>query len=125
MELNKELVAKAKEAKTAEELIALAKGNGVELTAEEAKTYFARLNSEEGELADDELNSVAGGRKCGTIYKDGWPVVVDIFNGCDLYEERKGALTIPHLSNQYCDSCVHCYRDGILSVCKNPKRYEN
>ena len=36
MELNKELLAKAKEAKTPEELIALAKENGMELTEESA-----------------------------------------------------------------------------------------
>lgn len=36
MELTKELVAKAKEAKTPEELMALAKENGVELTEESA-----------------------------------------------------------------------------------------
>ena len=38
MELNKELLAKAKEAKTPEELIALAKENGMELTEERATT---------------------------------------------------------------------------------------
>ncbi len=37
MELTKELVAKAKEAKTPEELMALAKENGVELTEEECR----------------------------------------------------------------------------------------
>ena len=39
MELNKELLAKAKEAKTPEELLALAKENGMELTEESAKAY--------------------------------------------------------------------------------------
>lgn len=41
MELNKELLEKAKDAKNAEELVAIAKENGIELTADEAKTYFA------------------------------------------------------------------------------------
>ena len=44
MELTKELVAKAKEAKTPEELMALAKENGIGLTEEETKAYFDRLN---------------------------------------------------------------------------------
>ena len=57
-----EQLAKAKAAKSAEELIALAKENGVELTEEEAAKYFAELHKE-GELADDELNNVSGG--CG------------------------------------------------------------
>ena len=61
MEINKELLAKAKEMKTPEELMALAKENGMELTEESAKAYFEQLNSKTGELADEELNNVAGG----------------------------------------------------------------
>ena len=57
---NKELLQKAKEAKSAEELMTIAKENGVELTEEEASEYFARLNVS-GELADEELDNVAGG----------------------------------------------------------------
>ena len=37
MELSKELLEKAKEAKSAEELMSFAKENGVELASEEAK----------------------------------------------------------------------------------------
>ena len=61
MELNKELLAKAKEAKTPEELIALAKENGMELTEESAKAYLDLLHPQTGELSDDELDNVAGG----------------------------------------------------------------
>ena len=57
MEMNKELLAKAKEMKTPEELMALAKENGMELTEESAKAYFEQLNSKTGELADEELNN--------------------------------------------------------------------
>ena len=57
-----ELIAKAKAAKTAEELFELAKANNVEMTEEEAKTYFAQLNAN-ATVADDELEAVAGG--CG------------------------------------------------------------
>ena len=67
MELNKELLSKAKEAKTPEELLALAKENGIEMTAEEAQKIFAQLHSQSGELADDELDNVSGGA-CGTTY---------------------------------------------------------
>ena len=59
--MNNELIAKAKQAKTPEELMALAKENGVELTEESAKAYFNQLNPKTGELADDELDNVAGG----------------------------------------------------------------
>ena len=61
MEINKELLAKAKEMKTPEELMALAKENGVELTEESAAAYFDRLHPQTGELSDDELDNVAGG----------------------------------------------------------------
>ena len=63
MELTKEVIEKAKEAKTVEELVALAKENGVELTFEEAEECFAKLHKS-GELADEELDNVAGGG-CG------------------------------------------------------------
>ena len=59
-----ELIAKAKAAKSAEELLALAKANNVELTADEAKTYFAQLN-ENRAVADEELDLIAGGG-CGS-----------------------------------------------------------
>ena len=56
-----ELIAKA--AKSAEELLALAKENNVELTEAEAKTYFEQLNAN-GAVSDDELGAVAGGGSC-------------------------------------------------------------
>ena len=59
--LTPEMIEKAKTAKSAEELLALAKDNGVEMTEDEAKTYFAQLNPKSGELDDDDLDAVAGG----------------------------------------------------------------
>ena len=61
MKMNNELIAKAKEAKTAEELMALAKESGEEITEESAKAYFDLLNPKTGELSDDELDNVSGG----------------------------------------------------------------
>ena len=58
--MNEQLIEKAKAAKSAEELMAIAKENGIELTEKEAAEYFAQLNKS-GELADEELDSVAGG----------------------------------------------------------------
>lgn len=57
-----ELIKKAKTAKSASELLALAKENNLELTAEESKTYFEQLNAI-GMLSDDELDIVVGGEK--------------------------------------------------------------
>ena len=61
--LTPELIAKAKTAESAEKLFEIAKENGVELTAEEAKTYFAQLNAN-GSVSDEELNAVVGGGSC-------------------------------------------------------------
>ena len=61
--LTPELIAQAKAAKNAEELLALAKANGVELTETEAKTCFEQLSAN-GAVSDDELGVVAGGLSC-------------------------------------------------------------
>lgn len=60
MEFTKELLEKARSAKTAEELLELSKAEGVELTAEEAEKAFADLHKS-GELSDEELDNVTGG----------------------------------------------------------------
>ena len=61
--LTPEMIEKAKAAKSAEELLEVAKAGGIEMTADEAATYFAQLNPQSGELDDDALDGVAGG--CG------------------------------------------------------------
>ncbi len=59
--MNKEeLIAKLKEAKSSDEILALAKENGIELDEEKAKELFNQLNAS-GELSDDDLDKVAGG----------------------------------------------------------------
>ena len=74
--LTPELIAKAKTAESAEELLALAKDNNVELTEAEAKTYFEQLNAN-GTVSDEELDAVVGGGSCpnnGETYKAGTKV---------------------------------------------------
>ena len=60
MKFTDEMLEKAKTAKSAEELLAMAKAEKVELTEEEAVKAFAELNKS-GELSDEELDNVAGG----------------------------------------------------------------
>ena len=60
MKISKELLEKAKTAKTAEELLAMAKAEKIELTEEEAAKAFEKLHKT-GELSDEELDNVAGG----------------------------------------------------------------
>lgn len=55
-----ELLEKLKTAKSAEELIKLAKAEGVEIPADKTEGLFAQLTR--GELSDDDLEKVSGGR---------------------------------------------------------------
>ena len=66
MNVSKELLKKAKTAKSAEELLEMAKAENIELNAEEAAQAFAKMNKN-GELSDEELDNVAGG--CGRDYE--------------------------------------------------------
>lgn len=58
--VTEELLKKAREAKTPEELIELAKNEKMELSQEKAEEYFEKLHKS-SELSDDELDNVAGG----------------------------------------------------------------
>ena len=131
-----ELLEKAKQAKTPEELAALAKENGAQLTAEEANTYFAKLHKS-GEISDDELDSVSGGGKCGTIYHDERPVVT-VGNTCDLWRCEKCHTKKRDMgSSMTFDECVTCRCLGVCSNCEysrsedglllcfHPDRYDN
>ena len=60
MEISKELIEKAKEANSAEELLEIAKAENIELSAEEAEKAFAGLHKTR-ELSDEELGNVDGG----------------------------------------------------------------
>ena len=67
MKMNKELFEKVKSAKSAEELLTLAKENNIEMTVEDATKIFSKLNSPDSELSDDELDNVSGGG-CGEYH---------------------------------------------------------
>ena len=57
--LTKEMIAKAMQCKTAEDLMALAKAEGFDITKDEAEAYFAELA--DVELDEKTLRNVAGG----------------------------------------------------------------
>jgi predicted peroxiredoxin len=59
MKLTQEIIEKAKATESAEELLEIAKENGIDMTADEAKTYFEQINA--NSLDDDLLEGVAGG----------------------------------------------------------------
>ena len=127
MKFTKKLLEKAKGAKTAEELLKIAEGEGVELTAEEAEKAFARLH-QSGELADEELDNVSGGgcgggeptpveeaeceEKVVYYYKIGQEV-----NVFDVFGSTKKATVMkqyPYQTNngRYCPAYVVKFSDG-------------
>ncbi len=117
--MTNELIQKAKECKTAEELLALAKENGVEMTAEQAAQKFAALQNE-GELADDELENASG----GGCYTDDGSLKTTMGYSCDNFE-RDGAEPIGIDGTCYC--CKWWDADhtnfaflGEPGICRNP-----
>ena len=123
MNLTNEQLIKAKECKSAEELLAYANEIGYELTEDEAKMYFNDWHKE-GELADEELDNVAGGSTCinGRSYSDedhGW-LIVTAGNSCDMYTyQDKWALST---DNGTCYNCINLdIEDGIYYCGKRTK----
>ena len=106
--LKPEMIEKAKVAKSAEELLTLAKENNVEMTADEAKIYYAQLNPKSGELDNDELETVVGG--CGGS-KDSGGDVKDVVT---LYNEVSG-LACPKCGQLNCWTLTtaNYYNNGI------------
>ena len=64
--ITKEMMEKAEQCKTADDLVALAKANGITLTKEEADAYLAEMDNME--LDEEALDNVAGGNS----YSDGY-----------------------------------------------------
>ena len=111
MEMNKELLVKAKSAKSLEELITIAKENGMELTKESAQAYFKLLNQQTGEIADEELDNVSG----GACYNGG-RMVVTAAHACDLFECNKcGGKAYSKWYGPICDNC------GAIACCDKCK----
>ena len=65
MNFTKEQIEKASACKSVEELIALAKAEGIELARAEAEKFFSQLQN--GELNLDDVKNVAGGACAGKI----------------------------------------------------------
>ena len=80
----------AKSAGTAEELLALAKENGYEITAEEANIYYQQLNAKTCELSDEELDNVSGGGCNGSDTEEPAPVEQQLYAGQKVYLKEPG-----------------------------------
>lgn len=62
MKLSSKILLKASSAKSVDDIVALAKENNIELTTDQAESYFKFLNSQ-GEMPDEELDNanISGG----------------------------------------------------------------
>ena len=134
--LKKEYFAAASDGRAAEFLGA----HSCHATIEELNEFLANpAKLPLGEIADDELDAVAG----GTCYYDGRPVVT-IMNDCEYWTcDKCGGTTtdvniIKGINNTqaydqctgcgakaYCVNCKYCRYENALWQCYNPKRKNN
>ena len=107
-----EMIELAKSAKSAEDLLEMARKNGMDVTEEEAMTYFGQIHPKSGELDDDDLDNVAGG---ACYNKDGYRKIVTTGQKCDLFDCGCGAFRSVKfdLSANQCDNC------GKIVACSN------
>ena len=78
-EITKEMlakVAKAMQCRTTEELMALAKSEGIEVTKEEAEAYLAEMD--DFELEEEALKKVAGGYNVCENYGKACPGYINV-----------------------------------------------
>lgn len=119
-----QILEKAKQTKSVEELLAIAKENGVDLSVEEAQGYFAQLHKS-GELADEELDNVAGG---GCYNKAGRLVVSSSYSCGEFRCSRCGKATPGHRHAKedgwydvmrLCQYCAYMTIENGLWLCTN------
>ena len=125
--INEELMNKAKQAASVEELLELAQASNIELTEEKAKKLFAELHAE-GELSDNELDDVAGGGGCGgepeytlPTYSVGEIVAVKSNYRCNACGNELGKIT--RVFKGYCNSS-ECRYDYTLICTRCGNQFE-
>lgn len=123
-----DVMEKAKAASNAEEFLALAAENGITLSPEEAERYFTLLNQEKDgspdgcELADEELDNVAGGSSCvgGRTYSDEWPycLITTAFNSCSHWKLSQDYT----INARWCEECQWSVKKGAVLYCMSRTR---
>jgi hypothetical protein len=111
--------------------------HGCDATGEQLDEFLkSPANLPQGEITDDELDSVAG----GTCYKQGRPVVT-VMNSCKYwtcekcggtetqYHAQVGGMSVHACKNcgykAYCMNCRYCHYEDALWQCYNPNRKNN
>lgn len=120
-----EYIKKARAAKDSAQLLELAKAEGYAMSQAEADALFAKLHASTGELADEELEAVAGGG-CSNGYMscsiDGhyYRLVDDRSDSCSRLvcracgggrgNHRAGCYLLKDDNElrDYCLCCIHC-----------------
>lgn len=129
--LTEELILKAGECKTSEELMALARENGVEITPEQLPELMAEVAKKcSGELSDDALEAASAvGGKASYTDKNGrkYKVVISM-HWCNNYR-CKGCGCVTHYDNNekhignckyggfHCGNCKHIVQKNGLWLC--------
>ena len=123
-----EQLEKARNVKSVDELIQLAQTEGFEMSAEEAEELFEILDKKTGELADEELDNVAGGR-CKTKVNGKRYTVVSASCQCmyGRYQHLKwqDVYSMGHLRTMWynaygkkpCGKCVHLKLKNGIGYC--------
>ena len=109
---NEELMAKARAANSAKELMALAKENEIELSEQEANDYFEQMNKS-GELSEDELDSVAG----GGCHKGDGRLEITVGNHCGNWEGKSWEMKV---APRTCGNCKFMSYEKGLWLCNHP-----
>ena len=112
------------------------KAHGCEATLSEFDEFMKNADVKSGELSDDELDNVAAGKKCGTVYKDGHPVVT-VANCCEHFVCKKcgthgreyaigwKCANFKCSAGAYCNTCRECKYEGGLWICYSRHRVNN
>ena len=75
--------------KNPEEIVAFAKKNGCDATLDDIKTFFEEKKNSAGELSEEELEQVAGGKSASIDEAEGSVITIGI--GC-IYKVIQSAL---------------------------------
>ena len=125
-----EVMERANNAKSPEELLAMAKEMGVALTAEEAEEAYGMLHKK-GELSDEELDNVAGGGCNTSVNGQKYTVVTsgqlcftgkyeNNWNGQDYYDKENMGLRVTWAMcscENACGSCRWLQFEGGIGYC--------
>lgn len=136
-----ELIEQAKMTKSPEELREIAKKNCIEMTEEEANTYYQQLHQASGEIADDELDNVSGG---GCSTSDNGKKYTVVSSGLSCINGQYCPGVIPQKNGNYaftreddmalrctwaafsspgkCGFCHYLMFDGATGYCGNSGR---